>query len=76
MSDTPVLDWSSGLVPAVVQDARTGAVLTLAWMDREALGGLSGSEIRQLIELLDRIRQPGSETQVHKPSNNQRRARA
>lgn len=28
-------------------------------MDREALGGLSGSEVRQLIELLDRIRQPG-----------------
>jgi phosphoribosyl-ATP pyrophosphohydrolase/phosphoribosyl-AMP cyclohydrolase len=36
VSDTPGLDWSSGLVPAVVQDARTGAVLTLAWMDREA----------------------------------------
>lgn len=36
MSETPGLDWSAGLVPAVVQDARTGEVLTLAWMDREA----------------------------------------
>ena len=30
--------WGSdGLVPAIVQDARDGAVLMLAWMDREAL---------------------------------------
>lgn len=27
-----------GLVPAVVQDATTGRVLTLAWMNRESLG--------------------------------------
>jgi phosphoribosyl-AMP cyclohydrolase len=27
----------SGLLPAVVQDASTGRVLMLAWMDREAL---------------------------------------
>lgn len=27
----------SGLVPAVVQDARSGRVLMLAWMDRESL---------------------------------------
>ncbi len=27
-----------GLVPAIVQDADTGRVLTLAWMDAEALG--------------------------------------
>ncbi|MDQ7858015.1 MAG: bifunctional phosphoribosyl-AMP cyclohydrolase/phosphoribosyl-ATP diphosphatase HisIE [Armatimonadota bacterium] len=36
MSETPMLDWTSGLVPAIVQDARTGVVLTLAWMNREA----------------------------------------
>ncbi|HYH40556.1 MAG TPA: phosphoribosyl-AMP cyclohydrolase [Burkholderiales bacterium] len=30
--------WSeSGLVPAIAQDAATGRVLTLAWMNREAL---------------------------------------
>ena len=30
--------WSAdGLVPAIVQDAATGQVLTLAWMNREAL---------------------------------------
>ena len=30
--------WSAdGLVPAVAQDTKTGRVLTLAWMDREAL---------------------------------------
>jgi phosphoribosyl-AMP cyclohydrolase len=28
---------ASGLLPAVVQDASTGQVLMLAWMDREAL---------------------------------------
>jgi phosphoribosyl-AMP cyclohydrolase len=28
---------ASGLLPAVVQDASTGRVLMLAWMDREAL---------------------------------------
>ena len=32
------VNWGeSGLVPAVVQDAATGSVLMLAWMDREAL---------------------------------------
>ncbi len=32
------LRWdASGLIPAVVQDARTGAVLMVAWMNREAL---------------------------------------
>jgi phosphoribosyl-AMP cyclohydrolase len=30
--------WSAdGLVPAIAQDAATGRVLTLAWMDRDAL---------------------------------------
>ncbi|HZP85369.1 MAG TPA: phosphoribosyl-AMP cyclohydrolase [Burkholderiales bacterium] len=30
--------WSAdGLVPAIAQDAHTGRVLTLAWMNREAL---------------------------------------
>jgi len=27
-----------GLIPAIIQDARTGRVLTLAWMNRESLG--------------------------------------
>ncbi len=32
------LDWDdTGLVPAIVQDAATGSVLMLGWMDREAL---------------------------------------
>ncbi len=30
------LAWQEGLLPAIVQDARTGAVLMLAWMNREA----------------------------------------
>jgi len=30
------VDWSGGLVPCVVQDARTGALLMLAWMNQEA----------------------------------------
>jgi phosphoribosyl-AMP cyclohydrolase len=30
--------WNNdGLVPAIAQEAQTGAVLTLAWMNREAL---------------------------------------
>jgi phosphoribosyl-ATP pyrophosphohydrolase/phosphoribosyl-AMP cyclohydrolase len=36
VSETSLVDWSAGPVPVVVQDARTGAVLTLAWMNREA----------------------------------------
>ena len=37
--DPERLDWDkgSGLLPAIVQDARTGAVLMLGWMNREAL---------------------------------------
>ena len=38
------MDWlekvkwaESGLVPAIAQDAKSGRVLTLAWMNREAL---------------------------------------
>ncbi|MBM2830300.1 MAG: hisI [Gammaproteobacteria bacterium] len=32
------INWNSdGLVPAVAQDVNSGKVLTLAWMDREAL---------------------------------------
>lgn len=31
------LKWANGLLPCVVQDARTGAVLMLAWMNREAM---------------------------------------
>jgi phosphoribosyl-ATP pyrophosphohydrolase/phosphoribosyl-AMP cyclohydrolase len=30
------IDWSKGLVPVVAQDARTGRVLMLAYMDEEA----------------------------------------
>ncbi len=38
MSVRDELRWdSSGLVPAVVQEAETGEVLMVAWMDREAL---------------------------------------
>lgn len=38
-SDIGKLDWdkSGGLLPAVVQDARSGAVLMLGYMNREAL---------------------------------------
>ncbi len=38
-SDIAKLDWdkSGGLLPAVVQDARSGAVLMLGYMNREAL---------------------------------------
>lgn len=33
------LRWNTdGLVPAIAQDASSGKVLTLAWMNREALG--------------------------------------
>jgi phosphoribosyl-ATP pyrophosphohydrolase/phosphoribosyl-AMP cyclohydrolase len=31
------LAWERGLLPAIVQDARTGVVLTLAWMNQDAL---------------------------------------
>ncbi|MGA8005536.1 MAG: phosphoribosyl-AMP cyclohydrolase [Burkholderiales bacterium] len=32
------IDWNDqGLVPAIAQDAASGRVLTLAWMNREAL---------------------------------------
>lgn len=41
MNDTWLdkVHWSpDGLVPAIVQDTRSGRVLTVAWMNREALG--------------------------------------
>ena len=39
-ADADALDWSKGdgLLPAIVQDADTGSVLMLAYMNREALG--------------------------------------
>jgi phosphoribosyl-ATP pyrophosphohydrolase/phosphoribosyl-AMP cyclohydrolase len=39
------LDWdkSSGLLPAIVQDARSGAVLMLGYMNREALAATQAS---------------------------------
>ncbi len=38
------LSWDAqGLIPAVVQDARTGEVLTLAWMSRESLAATLAS---------------------------------
>jgi phosphoribosyl-ATP pyrophosphohydrolase/phosphoribosyl-AMP cyclohydrolase len=39
MMDPAKLDWdkSDGLLPAIVQDADTGAVLMLAYMNRESL---------------------------------------
>jgi len=36
MSPTPDFEKAGGLVPAVAQDAATGRVLMLAWMNREA----------------------------------------
>ena len=33
---TPDFDKAGGLIPAIAQDADTGAVLMLAWMNREA----------------------------------------
>jgi phosphoribosyl-AMP cyclohydrolase len=36
MNTTIDFDRSGGLVPAIAQDARTGQVLMLAWMNREA----------------------------------------
>lgn len=39
MSALDDLRWDrDGLIPAVVQEARTGELLMLAWMDRQALG--------------------------------------
>ena len=36
--DTPDIKWNAdGLVPAIVQDADSGQVLMLAWMNAEAL---------------------------------------
>lgn len=34
---TAPLNWGDGLLPCVVQDARTGTVLMLAWMNQDAL---------------------------------------
>ena len=44
-SDISKLDWdkSGGLLPAVVQDVRTGAVLMLGYMNREALAQTQAS---------------------------------
>ena len=36
---------ADGLVPAIVQDAETGRVLTLAWMNAESLARLSGEGV-------------------------------
>ena len=35
--DAVPLSWTNGLLPCIVQDARTGAVLMLAWMNQEAM---------------------------------------
>lgn len=38
MSDLPAIKWNEqGLIPAIVQDAATGQVLMLAWMNAESL---------------------------------------
>jgi phosphoribosyl-AMP cyclohydrolase / phosphoribosyl-ATP pyrophosphohydrolase len=37
MSGLDTLDWSKGLIPAIVQHAESGAVLMLGYMNREAL---------------------------------------
>lgn len=36
MTDDAPLTWEGGLIPVVVQDVRSGAVLMLAWMNLEA----------------------------------------
>lgn len=42
--DPDALVWdAAGLIPAIVQDAATGEVLTLAWMNRESLGRTQAS---------------------------------
>ncbi len=45
MTDLATIDWakSDGLVPAIVQDASSGAVLMLAYMNREALAATLAS---------------------------------
>ena len=45
MTDLAAIDWakSDGLVPAIVQDASSGAVLMLAYMNREALAATLAS---------------------------------
>ncbi|WP_250461771.1 phosphoribosyl-AMP cyclohydrolase [Microbulbifer litoralis] len=47
-SNTALLDqvaWNDdGLVPAIAQDARTGRVLMMAWMNRESLALTIGEE--------------------------------
>ncbi|MBI3998621.1 MAG: bifunctional phosphoribosyl-AMP cyclohydrolase/phosphoribosyl-ATP diphosphatase HisIE [Armatimonadetes bacterium] len=35
-SGAPVPNWDAGLLPCIVQDGRSGAVLMLAWMTQEA----------------------------------------
>ena len=38
------VQWGAGgLVPAIAQEAGSGAVLTLAWMNREALAATASS---------------------------------
>ena len=48
MRDDPKYD-GNGLVPAVVQDATTGAVLMVAWMNAEALRA-DQQLVRQIVE--------------------------
>jgi phosphoribosyl-AMP cyclohydrolase len=36
MNTTPDFDKSGGLIPAIAQDAASGQVLMMAWMNREA----------------------------------------
>jgi phosphoribosyl-AMP cyclohydrolase len=44
MSFLDTIRWNAdGLVPAIAQDAASGRVLTLAWMNREALERTAGS---------------------------------
>ena len=37
------LTFTDGLIPAIVRDARTGAILTLAWMNQESLDKTTAS---------------------------------
>jgi phosphoribosyl-AMP cyclohydrolase len=46
MSWLDEVKWNDdGLVPAIAQEAQTGAVLTLAWMNREALASTQATGV-------------------------------
>ncbi len=51
MSEADVLSFDdAGLIPAVVQDADSGQVLVLAWMNREAIARTYASGTGDVLE--------------------------